>query len=158
MKAKSWTLPAFVSHERRTTVTEYTATFVRALIEGLEPLKVDAPSEEALADAVESLEGLEGLIERRAGISGVAIESGRALWVPVARNCRLSVGVAVGGNGLLSFAVGDESAGGALTTHFSARTAAAHALHSAKYRVGRPSRKRSHSTPTVFRRTSGTGP
>ena len=122
-------------------MTEYTATFVRALIEGLEPLKVDAPSEEALADAVESLEELEGLIEslpvaeRRATISGVALECGQALWVPIARNCRLSAGVAVEDDGLLYFAVGDESAGGALTAHLSARAAAAHVLHGERSRV-----------------------
>ena len=123
-------------------MTEYTAASVRALIEGIEPLKVGAPSEENLEVAVETLEGLEELLtrlpaaERRAAISGVAIESGDALWVPAARNCRLSAGVAVEGGGLLSFAVGDESAAGeALTNHFSARTAAAHALRGAKSRT-----------------------
>ncbi len=123
-------------------MTEYTAASVRALIEGIEPLKVGAPSEENLEVAVETLEGLEELLtrlpaaERRAAISGVAIESGDALWVPAARNCRLSVGVAIEGDGLLSFAVGDENAdGGALTTHFSAKTAAAHALRGAKRRI-----------------------
>ncbi|QIN78348.1 hypothetical protein GBA65_07245 [Rubrobacter marinus] len=122
-------------------MTEYTATSVRALIEGLEPLKVDAPGEEALSGATEYLEELEGLIgslpaaERCAAISDVALESGHALWVPIARNCRLSAGVAVEDGGLLSFAVGDESAGGALTAHFSARSAAAHALFGGKSRV-----------------------
>ena len=123
-------------------MTEYTAASVRAMIEGIEPLEVDASAEEDLASAVEILEGLEELLtrlpasERRAAISGVAIESGNALWVPAARNCRLSVGVAIEGDGLLSFAVGDENAdGGALTTHFSAKTAASHALRAAKRRT-----------------------
>ena len=56
--------------------------------------------------------------------------------VPDARNCRLSAGVAVEPDGLVSFAVGDEgSAGGALVAHFSARTAAAHALRGARART-----------------------
>lgn len=113
-------------------MTEYTAATARALIEGLEPLKIDAPTERDLRAAIASLEDLEEILtrlpaaERRAAVSGVALESGKTLWVPAARNCRLSTGVAVEGDGLLSFAVGDE--GAPLDTHFSARTAAAHAL------------------------------
>jgi hypothetical protein len=122
-------------------VTEYTATFVRALIEEIEPTKVEAPDEEALGVAVETLEGMEGLLtrlpaaERREALSGVALERSGALWFPTARNCRLSAGVAVESDGFVSFAVGDESsAGGALAIHFSARAAAAHALRSARDR------------------------
>lgn len=116
-------------------MTEYAAASARALIEGLEPLEIDAPTAENLGAATAFLEGLEETLtrlpaaERRAAVSGVALESGGTLWVPVARNCRRSAGVAVEGDGLLSFAVGDEGdARVPLATHFSARTAAAHAL------------------------------
>jgi hypothetical protein len=123
-------------------VTEYTAAFVRALVEEIEPTKVEAPDEEALGSAVETLEGMEGLLtglsaaERREVLSGVALERSGALWFPTARNCRLSVGVTVEPDGLVSFAVGDESiADGTLVAHFSARTAAAHALRGARART-----------------------
>jgi len=123
-------------------VNEYTATSVRALIEGLEPTKIEAPSEEDLANAVETLEELEGLItrlpvsERHGALSGVALESGYALWVPAVRNCRLSAGVAVDGEGLVSFAVGGEGpADGTPAVHFSPRTAAAHALRGFRERA-----------------------
>lgn len=123
-------------------MTKYTATAVRALIEGLEPTKIEAPSEEDLANAVEALEELEGLItrlpvpERLGALAGVALESGGALWVPTVRNCRLSAGVAVDREGLVSFAVGSEdSSDGTFDAHFSPRTAAAHALRGAKTRT-----------------------
>ena len=123
-------------------MTEYTATAVRALIEGLEPTKMEAPSEEDLANAVEALEELEGFItrlpvpERLDALAGVALESGEALWVPAVRNCRLSAGVAVDGEGLVSFVVGSEDpADAAFGAHFSPRTAAAHALRGAKPRT-----------------------
>jgi len=123
-------------------MTEYTATSVRALIEGIEPTKMEAPSEENLANAVETLEELEGLItrlpvpERLNALAGVALESGDALWVPAIRNCRLSAGVAVDGEGLVSFAVGrEDSADATFDAHFSPRTAAAHALRGARART-----------------------
>jgi hypothetical protein len=123
-------------------MTEYTATAVRALIERIEPTKIEAPSEEDLANAVETLEGLEGLLtrlpvpERLDALSGVALDSGDALWVPAVRNCRLSAGVAVDGEGLVCFAVGSEdSSDGTFDAHFSPRTAAAHALCGAKTRT-----------------------
>lgn len=123
-------------------MTEYTAAFVRALVEKIEPTKVEAPDEEALRVAVETLEGMEGLLtrlpadERREALSSVALERDGALWFPVARNCRLSAGVAIEGDGSVYFAVGDESpVGGALVAHFSARTAAAHALRGVRDRT-----------------------
>jgi hypothetical protein len=58
-KAGSWTLPALVSHERRSTVTEYTVAFAHASIE-----EVEVPNEQALAAAAETLEGLEELLTR----------------------------------------------------------------------------------------------
>jgi len=116
-------------------VTEYTAASARAPIEEVDPLQAAIPDEQAFAAAAETLEGLEELLtrlpapERREAISGVALESGETLWVPTARNCRLSAGIAVKPDGLVSFVVGDEgSPGGALATHRSARAAAAHAL------------------------------
>lgn len=122
-------------------MTEYTATSVRALIEGLEPKKIEAPSEKDLANAVEALEELEGLIarlpvpERLNALSGVALEVGEVLWIPAVRNCRLSAGVAVDGEGLVSFAVGGEDPSDeTFDVHFSPRTAAAHALRGAKTR------------------------
>ena len=122
-------------------MVEYTATFVRALIEEIEPMKVEVPDEEALGAAVETLEEMEGLLtrlpapERCEALSGVALERDGALWFPTARNCRLSAGVAVEPDGFVSFAVGDEgSSGEVLATHFSARAAAAHALQGAKDR------------------------
>ncbi|QIN84610.1 hypothetical protein GBA63_19625 [Rubrobacter tropicus] len=123
-------------------MAEYTARSVRALIEGLEPTKIEAPSEEDLANAVETLEELEGLItrlpvpERLDALAGVALESGDALWVPAVRNCRLSAGVAVDWEGLVSFAVGSENTADAtFDAHFSPRTAAAHALRGARART-----------------------
>jgi hypothetical protein len=107
-------------------MTEYTATFVRALIGEVEPTRAEAPDEEALGSAVEILEGMEGLLtrlpapERHEALSGVALERDGVLWVPMARNCRLSAGVAVEPDGFVSFAVGNESsAGEALVAHFS---------------------------------------
>ena len=135
-------------------MTEYTAAFVRALVERIEPTKVEAPSEEALGDAVETLEGMEEIltrlpaVERREALSGVALERGDALWFPTARNCRLSVGVAVERDGFVSFAVEDEdSAGGALAAHFSARTAAAHALWGARDRTPKTETHEDASVP-----------
>lgn len=120
---------------------EYTATFVRGVVENLEPVQIEAPNEEALWSAVETLEGLERIIirlpvaERRKALSDAAIERDGSLWLPTARNCQLTVGVAVEREGFVSFAVGDESsADGALTNYFSARTAVAHALRSPKGR------------------------
>ncbi len=123
-------------------MTEYTATFVRALIEEIEPTKVDVSDAETLASAVETLEGMEGLLtrlpatERHEALRGFALEKDGALWFPTARNCRLSAGVAVEPHGFVSFAVGDESSTSeALVAHFSARAAVAHALRSATDRT-----------------------
>lgn len=123
-------------------MTEYTATFVRELVEGLEPSEITAPSEEDFRVAVDTLEGLEGLLThlpadvRREAMSGTAIERDGAQWIPTTRNCRLSVGVAIEQDGLISFAVGDESsADGPLDSYFSARVAVAHALHGSKGRI-----------------------
>ncbi len=120
---------------------EYTATFVRGIVENLEPVQIEAPTEEALWSAVETLEGLEGILirlpasERREALSNAAIQRAGVLWLPTVRNCRLSVGVAVEGDGFVFFAVGDESsADEVLANYFSARTAVAHALHVPKER------------------------
>ncbi|CAN5289183.1 hypothetical protein BH24ACT19_BH24ACT19_08050 [soil metagenome] len=122
-------------------MTEYTATFMRALIEEIEPTKVEVSDAETLAAAVETLEGMECLLtrlpaaERHDALSNIALNKDGVLWFPTARNCRLSVGVAVEADGFVSFAVGDESSiGEALVTHFSARAAVAHALRGARDR------------------------
>lgn len=122
-------------------MVEYTVAFARSIVEALEPARAEVPSEETFWSAVETLEGLEGLLvglpasERHGAVSGLAIEKEDALWVPTVRNCRLSVGVSVEQDGLVSFAVGDESsADGALTNYFSAKTAAAHALRNPEER------------------------
>lgn len=144
---------------------EYTATFVRDLVEGLEPSEITAPTEEDFQAAVETLEGLEGLLihlpadTRREVMSGRAIERDGALWIPTTRNCRLSAGVAVERDGFVSFAVGDESsADGPLVSYFSARIAVAHALHGSKGRsaeiepIGTNQSLSVHSHPSAAQR------
>jgi hypothetical protein len=117
-------------------MTQYTATEVRELVAELPVLKMEAgaeaPEVEALRDA---LEGADQLLrelpekERAESLVDDSLLVGRALWVPVVQNCRLSAGLSLSAEDGLSFAVkgdGDE-----LVEYFSAREAMRHLISGA---------------------------
>lgn len=113
---------------------EYTPEEVRELVAESPVLSYRAATAEDILTVADILEGTEELIAklqpaaRREILGDLAPEIGEddELWIPVASNCRRSVGVSVSPGGLLSFAVRGESEG--LVSYFAARRAAAHAL------------------------------
>ncbi len=110
----------------------YTTEEVRGLVAEGACLNYPAPTTRDVAEATDVLEGVEELIaklpagDRFAALSEIALQTGHALWIPVAHNCRLSAGVSIEECGTLSFAVRGE--GDAPVPYFAARQAAAHAL------------------------------
>lgn len=110
----------------------YTTEEVRDLVAEGACLNYPAPTARDVDEATDVLEGVEELVaklpaeERFATLSEVALRAGDTLWIPVAHNCRLSAGVGVEEDGVLSFAVRGE--GEDLIPYFAARRAAVHAL------------------------------
>src|SRR5215218_1096230 len=123
-------------------MTEYTAAEVRELVAGLPVLKIEAGAEAAEVEALrDALEGADQLVrelpeeERAEALVDDARVVGRALWVPVVQNCRLSAGLSLSAADGLSFAVkgdGDE-----LVEYFSAREAMGHLISGAAQVRGR---------------------
>ena len=117
-------------------MTEYTAAEVRELVAGLPVLKMEAGAEASEVEALrDALEGVDQLVrelpegERAEALVDDAQVVGRALWVPVLRNCRLSAGLSLSAEDGLSFAVKGEGAG--LVEYFSAREAMRHLISGA---------------------------
>ena len=117
-------------------MTQYTAAEVRELVAELPVLKMEAGAGDAEVEALrDALEGADQLLrelpeeDRAEALVDDAQVVGRALWVPVLQNCRLSAGLSISSGDGLSFAVkgdGDE-----LVEYFSAREAMRHLISGA---------------------------
>src|SRR5215207_8625749 len=121
---------------------DYTPEEIRTLLAEHETLEYASATDADVAEAADVLEGVEQLVGklerevRRRELLAVSFPVGEYLWIPAAKNCSRTAGVAISPEGSLSFVVTVVGTGGAtggasgddFLSYFSARQAAAHAL------------------------------